>query len=105
MVDAVGPDAAQQAFDVARGVDHEEVTETKGALTKSITAFKSFHRANLVSIHKWITLLATDVCHRVDVDSKRNSRFPKNCNIQYVYFDGESALIHQLFTRNFISPS
>lgn len=62
--------------------------ETKGALTKSIMAFKSFGATYLEGLDKWTRLLATDVVARVEQDSKRNERYPKSCNIQYIFSSG-----------------
>ena len=84
----LGRETAQRAFNAARGVDGEPVLETKGALTKSITAFKSFGATYLEGLDKWLRLLATDVVARVEQDSKRNERYPKSCNIQYVFSSG-----------------
>lgn len=84
----LGRETAQRVFNVARGVDKEAVQETKGALTKSITAFKSFGAAYLEGMDKWTRLLATDVVARVEQDSKRNERYPKSCNIQYIFSSG-----------------
>ncbi len=76
---------AKMVFDACRGIDYEPVKETKGALSKSITAFKSFGPTKIGHLGKWITLLATDVFKRVHADSIRNHRFPKICTIQYYY--------------------
>ena len=81
----LGYEYAKMVFDFCRGIDEEPVKETKGALSKSITAFKSFGPTNIHSLKKWITLLATDVFARVIADTKRNNRFPKSCTIQYYY--------------------
>ena len=84
----LGRETAQRVFNAARGIDDEPVLETKGALTKSITAFKSFGATYLEDLDKWTRLLATDVVARVEQDSKRNERYPKSCNIQYVFSSG-----------------
>mmetsp|Transcript_34540 Transcript_34540/g.74903 ORF Transcript_34540/g.74903 Transcript_34540/m.74903 type:complete len:692 (-) Transcript_34540:51-2126(-) len=84
----LGRETAKRVFDVARGIDNEPVLETKGALTKSITAFKSFGATYLDGLDKWTTLLASDIVARVELDSKRNGRHPRSCNIQYTYSDG-----------------
>ena len=84
----LGRETAQRVFNVARGVDNEAVQETKGALTKSIMAFKSFGATYLEGLDKWTRLLATDVVARVEQDSKRNERYPKSCNIQYIFSSG-----------------
>lgn len=85
LVGALGQDTGQWVFDLVRGVDHEAVKETAGALVKSITAFKSFSRVSVSSgeCHEWLVLLATDVVSRVQVDFQRNHRYPKSCTIQY----------------------
>ena len=83
--DALGYQNAKMVFDACRGIDDEPVKETKGALSKSITAFKSFGPTKISCLGKWITLLATDVFKRVNVDCIRNNRFPKICTIQYYY--------------------
>ena len=82
---AIGYQSAKMVFDACRGIDDEPVKETKGALSKSITAFKSFGPTNISNLGKWITLLTTDVFARVKADSMRNNRFPKICTIQYYY--------------------
>ena len=84
----LGRETAQRVFNAARGIDGEPVLETKGALTKSITAFKSFGATYLEDLGKWTRLLATDVVARVEQDSKRNERYPKSCTIQYVFSSG-----------------
>ncbi len=82
---ALGYQNAKLIFDACRGIDDEPVKETKGALSKSITAFKSFGPTNISCLGKWITLLATDIFNRVNADCIRNNRFPKICTIQYYY--------------------
>jgi len=84
----LGRETAQRVFNAARGIDGEPVLETKGALTKSIAAFKSFGATYLEGLDKWTRLLATDVVARVEQDSKRNERYPKSCNIQYIFSSG-----------------
>ena len=88
LAQCLGRETAQRVFKAARGIDGEPVLETKGALTKSITAFKSFGATYLEGLDKWTRLLATDVVARVEQDSKRNERYPKSCNIQYVFSSG-----------------
>ena len=82
---AIGYQSAKMVFDACRGIDDEPVKETKGALSKSITAFKSFGPTNILNLGKWMKLLTTDVFARVKADSMRNNRFPKICTIQYYY--------------------
>lgn len=86
----IGEETGEQVFYVCRGVDFEPVKETQGALTKSITAFKSFPRADIKEAQRWISLLATDISKRVDQDTKRNNRFPKLCTIQYICESSEA---------------
>ena len=88
LIQRLGRGTAQRVFNAARGIDGEPVLETKGALTKSITAFKSFGATYLEDLDKWTRLLATDVVARVEQDSKRNERHPKSCNIQYIFSSG-----------------
>lgn len=85
LTQALGNQTAKIVFDACRGIDEEPVKETKGALSKSITAFKSFGPTNIKYLNKWTTLLTIDVFSRVIDDSKRNNRFPKSCTIQYYY--------------------
>lgn len=82
---ALGLKDAKMVFDACRGIDDEPVRETKGALSKSITAFKSFGPAHIQQLRKWITLLIKDIFTRVSADMKRNNRFPKSCTVQYYY--------------------
>lgn len=88
LVAALGHETGRRVFDLARGLDHEPVQKTAGALTKSITSFKSFGATNLLGMGRWIVLLATDVVARVELDTRRNERRPKTCNIQYCYVSG-----------------
>jgi hypothetical protein len=84
LVTGMGSEAtAKFVFDACRGIDDEPVKETTHALTKSITAFKSFGGTDLVGMEKWIVLLASDIAARIDLDSKRNHRYPKHCSIHY----------------------
>ena len=85
LTQALGHQTAKIVFDACRGIDEEPVRETKGALSKSITAFKSFAPTIIKQLTKWITLLATDIFARVSADIKRNNRFPKSCTIQFYY--------------------
>jgi nucleotidyltransferase/DNA polymerase involved in DNA repair len=74
----------------ARGIDEEPVRETKRALTKSITAFKSFTVRSIDDVPKWIALLAADLFTRVKADMSRYNRHPTMCTIQYYYLqEGE----------------
>jgi nucleotidyltransferase/DNA polymerase involved in DNA repair len=79
----------RMVYDYSNGIDYEPVKQTKGALTKSITAFKSFSVRSREDVTKWITLLATDMLLRVDVDSSRNNRFPTTCTVQF-YVRGQN---------------
>ena len=85
---ALGDEKGKYVFDISRGIDKEPVKSTKGALAKSITAFKSFAPVTIDGMENWIKLLATDILSRIDNDSKRNNRFPKVCTIQYYYREG-----------------
>lgn len=103
LVTALGNDAGRQVWNFARGIDDEEVRETKRALTKSITAFKSFTIRSEEDVPKWIKLLATDLFARVKNDCSRNNRFPTMCNIQYYYRgDGECNNVHWLLVSKVI---
>ena len=84
----LGDKKGKLVFDISRGIDREPVKATKGALAKSITAFKSFGPTTIDEMGSWINLLATDVLSRADNDTKRNNRFPKTCSIQYFYREG-----------------
>jgi DNA polymerase eta len=83
----LGKQTAKMVFDASRGLDEEPVRETIGALVKSITSFKSFSRTSITSgeLTEWITLLATEVAGRVQLDASRNNRYPKSCTIQYSF--------------------
>eukprot|EP00978_Attheya_sp_CCMP212_P035959 scaffold159649_cov49-Attheya_sp.AAC.1 len=84
LVTGMGSEAtAKFVFDACRGIDDEPVKETTHALTKSITAFKSFGGTDLAGVEQWILLLASDLTARIDLDSKRNHRYPKHCSIHY----------------------
>ena len=98
---ALGPDTGRAVWNASRGIDDEPVRETKRALTKSITAFKSFTVRNEDDVAKWITLLATDLLARVTKDTSRNSRFPTACTIQYYYREkGKFVSLHFPFASN-----
>ena len=84
----LGPDIGTQVWNASRGIDDEPVRETKRALTKSITAFKSFTVRNDNDVPKWIALLSVDLVARVQADTHRNSRSPTNCTIQYYFREG-----------------
>ena len=88
---ALGLEMGRFVYDVARGIDTEEVKETAGALVKSITAFKSFYAVRLSSgeVVPYFELLAADVMARVRLDAQRNHRYPKSCNLQYVCSGGK----------------
>lgn len=80
-------DTAQFVFDICRGIDKEPVKETKGALVKSITAFKSFPATDCKQqIKSWLELLAREVVLRVSQDTKRHGRHPKTCTLSYTYY-------------------
>jgi hypothetical protein len=52
-------ETASFIFGACRGVDNEAVRETKGALVKSITAFKSFPATSRVEeIKNWVSLMS-----------------------------------------------
>ena len=77
-------DTAQFVFDACRGIDREQVRDTKGALVKSITAFKSFPATkNQNELEGWLELLANEIVSRVAKDSVRNHRYPKSCTLNY----------------------
>ena len=80
-------ETAQFIFDACRGIDHEVVKETTGALVKSITAFKSFPAtASCTEIRNWLELLAREVTSRVAKDTARNHRYPKSCTLNFSYY-------------------
>jgi len=82
--DALGASTARLIFNLSRGIDDEPVKSTVGALTKTITSYKSFPRViDLIGLDKWIMLLANDLVSRVDLDLKRNHRFPKTCTVHF----------------------
>jgi hypothetical protein len=84
LTQALGAETAQRVFDNSRGIDHEEVKETAGALVKSITAFKSFGPTKLDDgVQTWLQLLAKEILQRVQHDSQRNERYPKSCTVHY----------------------
>lgn len=84
-------DTANFVFEACRGIDHESVKETTGALVKSITAFKSFPpTSNINEIQNWLSLMATEVVDRVATDSLRNHRYPKTCTLSYTYYTTDS---------------
>eukprot|EP00550_Attheya_septentrionalis_P009842 CAMPEP_0198284904 /NCGR_PEP_ID=MMETSP1449-20131203/4278_1 /TAXON_ID=420275 /ORGANISM="Attheya septentrionalis, Strain CCMP2084" /LENGTH=751 /DNA_ID=CAMNT_0043982125 /DNA_START=47 /DNA_END=2299 /DNA_ORIENTATION=+ len=90
LVTGMGSEAtAKFVFDACRGIDDEPVKETTHALTKSITAFKSFGGTDLVGVEQWILLLASDLAARIDLDFKRNHRYPKHCSIHYTCISKE----------------
>ncbi len=105
---ALGLKDAKMVFDACRGIDDEPVRETKGALSKSITAFKSFGpitttHHDIQQLRKWITLLITDIFTRVSADLKRNNRFPKICTIQYYCKRDTSEYLYDVFLFVFLS--
>jgi len=85
LASALGSETGRAVWNAARGIDEEPVRETKRALTKSITAFKSFTVRSEEDVPKWIALLATDLFARVKADFTRNRRFPTMCTVQYYY--------------------
>jgi len=86
-------------FDLAHGIDDEPVKSTLGALTKTITSFKSFPPVvNLVGLEKWISLLASDIITRIELDAKRNHRYPKICTVHFHSVD-ERMCIMLLYFR------
>jgi nucleotidyltransferase/DNA polymerase involved in DNA repair len=75
---------AQFLFEACRGIDREEVKETRGALVKSITSFKSFTAtSNWNDIRTWVDLMAAEVVTRVQNDTARYARYPKTCTLSY----------------------
>jgi DNA polymerase eta len=82
-------ETAQFVFQACQGIDNEEVTETSGALVKSITAFKSFTATasnNKEEVHSWLKLLAKEIAERVAQDAARNHRYPKTCTLNYSFY-------------------
>ena len=74
-------------FDACRGKDAEDVKETRGALVKSITAFKSFTATSQISeIQKWLNIISNEIVIRVGKDAIRNKRYPKTCTLSYTYY-------------------
>lgn len=105
----LGDDAARMVWNYANGIDQEEVKDTKDALTKSITAFKSFTVRRREDVSKWISLLSIDLLKRVGVDSSRNNRFPTTCTVQY-YLRGKNGkhelttyLLHKKMANDYLS--
>ena len=84
----LSPESARFVFSACKGIDHEKVKETSGALVKSITAFKSFtatkHHTEIFD--RWLALLATEIIERVGRDTVRNKRYPKSCTLNYTYY-------------------
>lgn len=79
---------ASRVFNACRGFDDEEVKETRGALVKSITTFKSFPAtSNLSDIKEWVQLMVHEVTERVSRDANQNSRYPKSCDLCYTYYE------------------
>ena len=84
---SISSDTAQFIFQACQGIDNEAVSETSGALVKSITAFKSFTATkNSSEIYDWLNLLATEIAERVAQDTGRNHRYPKSCTLNYTYY-------------------
>jgi nucleotidyltransferase/DNA polymerase involved in DNA repair len=81
-------ESAQFVFSAGRGIDHEEVKETSGALVKSITAFKSFTatKSHAEIFDRWLNLLAAEIVDRVARDTARNNRYPKSCTLNFTYY-------------------
>lgn len=88
---SLGMQSGKMVFDLCRGVNDEPVKETRGALAKSVTAFKSFGETDHSSLQKWILVLVTDVIHRINVDTERNNRYPTTCVIQYYWKNEDSS--------------
>eukprot|EP00536_Pseudo-nitzschia_multiseries_P012625 jgi/Psemu1/326909/estExt_fgenesh1_pg.C_4920008 len=80
--------AARFVFEASHGIDHEAVTNTSGALVKSITAFKSFSatKNHTEIFDRWLTVLANEVVERVARDTVRNRRYPRSCTLNYTYY-------------------
>lgn len=75
---------ARWVYDVARGIDPQPVlAKNAGALTKSITTFKSFQACPVADTTSWIDLLARDIVTRIEKDAHRNNRYPRVCTIHY----------------------
>jgi DNA polymerase eta len=110
-------DLAQKVFDLARGIDIEPVeSKTPNAsaiLTKSITAFKSLNFApndagssdgsrntagsghTIAEASQWIELLVKEIVSRVERDTQRNARYPRNCVVQYHAPSSKQEYSHQ----------
>ncbi|GAX25856.1 DNA polymerase eta [Fistulifera solaris] len=75
---------ARWVYDVARGIDPQPVeAKNTGALTKTITTFKSFTACPVSDTTSWIELLARDIVTRIEKDAHRNNRYPRVCTIHY----------------------
>ncbi|GAX09505.1 DNA polymerase eta [Fistulifera solaris] len=75
---------ARWVYDVARGIDPQPVVaKNTGALTKTVTTFKSFTACPVGDTTSWIELLARDIVTRIEKDAHRNNRYPRVCTIQY----------------------
>lgn len=80
-------DTAEFIYHTSRGIDHESVKETSGALVKSITAFKSFPAAKSSSfIQNWLSVLSKEIAERQAMDTARNQRYPRTCTLNYTYY-------------------
>jgi len=97
----LGQSTAKMVVDLSHGIDEEAVKTTVGALPKSITSFKSFPQiSELAGLEKWLNLLANDIICRVDVDCKRNHRYPKTCTL-HIHSSNDRTLNvvhHRLFS-------
>ena len=84
-----GTSTAKWVFEACRGYDSEPVeAKNTGNVVKSITAFKSLPRSLDADVEdpaflQWLALLVNEVASRVQTDSQRNTRWPRNCCIQY----------------------
>jgi hypothetical protein len=87
LCEKLGKETGKMVFDASRGLDEEPVRETIGTLVKSITAFKTLSKTSITSgeLLEWITLLASEVVRRVQLDASRHNRYPRNCTIQYTF--------------------
>jgi hypothetical protein len=94
----LGSETGRMVWNSSNGIDDEPVKQTKGALTKSITSFKSFSVRSKEDLSKWVSLLSTDLLLRVDLDSSRNNRFPTVCTIQFYVRDESGKIIRVRFT-------
>mmetsp|Transcript_10758 Transcript_10758/g.22757 ORF Transcript_10758/g.22757 Transcript_10758/m.22757 type:complete len:801 (-) Transcript_10758:2060-4462(-) len=81
-------ESARFVFSAGRGIDHEAVKETSGALVKSITAFKSFTatKSHADIFDRWLSILAKEIVDRVARDTTRNKRYPRSCTLNYTYY-------------------